>query len=189
MAFIEKEDPVILNIKLTDIGRRKLSEGNLQFKKIGIGDSEIDYKYLKNNNIDGNKISIFRPMDKNPNIISFIKENNISENKFDISSLTSKPYTVDNESKSRGFFKNYTDDGCEIIVDPNYIRQADCKINIRDVVGGYDLRIRKSSTYSTNVREPQIGDYLMIKWTNPNYINNNNLNIVFEKNILSYFIE
>ena len=180
MAFIEKEDPVILNIKLTDVGRRKLSEGNLQFKEIGLGDSEIDYKYLKINNIGGDKVSIFRPMDKNPNIISFVKENINSDNFSIINNLSSKPYTVDNESKVRGFFSEYSDDECDIIVDPNYIRQADCKINIRDIIGGYDMRIRKSNTYSTNIREPQVGDYLMVKWTNPYYINTNNFNINFD---------
>ena len=45
MAFIDKKDPVVLNIKLTSKGRELLSEGNLNFKYFAIGDSEIDYAF------------------------------------------------------------------------------------------------------------------------------------------------
>ena len=45
MAFIDKKDPVVLNIKLTSKGRELLSQGKLKFKYYVIGDSEIDYAF------------------------------------------------------------------------------------------------------------------------------------------------
>jgi len=45
MAFIERKDPVVLNIKLTSKGRELLSRGELDFKYYAVGDSEIDYEF------------------------------------------------------------------------------------------------------------------------------------------------
>ena len=181
MAFIQREEPVILNIKLTDVGRRKLSEGNLQFKQVALGDSEIDYDLIYNYNFNKSNISLLRPMDKNPKIISFIKENADAPNLNNIDNLTSKEFTVDNEALERGFFEYAVNDNVNIITDPNYVKQKDCEILIRDVVGGDELRIRKSASYSTDIREPQINDYLMIRWTNPQFENTNNFTINLNK--------
>lgn len=182
MAFIEKEEPVILNIKLTDIGRRKLSEGNLQFKQIALGDSEIDYNLIREYDFNVSNISLLRPMDRNPKLLSFIKDNVDATKLNDINNLNSKQFIVDNEAVERGFFE-YTNNENEvnIITDPSYVKQKDCEILIRDVVGGDELRIRKSASYSTDIREPEIGDYLMIRWTNPNFENTNNLTLNMEK--------
>jgi hypothetical protein len=182
MAFIEKEEPVILNIKLTDAGRRKLSEGNLQFKQFALGDSEIDYNLISEYGFDSTNISLLRPMDKNPKIISFVKDNVDATNLNQINNLNSKQFIVDNEAVERGFFE-YTNNENEvnIITDPSYIKQKDCEISIKDVVGGNKLRIKKSASYSLDIREPEIGDYLMIRWTNPDFENTNNFTLNMEK--------
>lgn len=181
MAFIQKEEPVILNIKLTDVGRRKLSEGNLQFKQIALGDSEIDYNLISESNFNVSNISLLRPMDSNPKIISFIKDNINSTNLNQINNLNSKQFIVDNEATERGFFEYVNNDEVNIITDPSYVKQKDCEIFIREVNGGDELRIRKSVSYSTNIREPQINDYLMIRWTNPNFENTNNFTLDMDK--------
>lgn len=181
MAFIQKEEPVILNIKLTDIGRRKLSEGNLQFKQFALGDSEIDYNLISEYGFDSTNISLLRPMDKNPKIISFVKDNVDATNLNQINNLNSKQFIVDNEAVERGFFEYVNNDEVNIITDPSYVKQKDCEILIRDVMGGDELRIRKSSSYSLNIREPQINDYLMVRWTNPGFENTNNFTINMNK--------
>lgn len=181
MAFIEKEEPVILNIKLTDAGRRKLSEGNLQFKQFALGDSEIDYNLISEYGFDSTNISLLRPMDKNPKIISFVKDNVDATNLNQINNLNSKQFIVDNEAVERGFFEYVNNDEVNIITDPSYVKQKDCEIRIRDVMGGDELRIRKSSSYSLNIQEPQINDYLMVRWTNPGFENTNNFTINMNK--------
>ena len=174
MAFIRKEDPIVINIKLTNNGRRKLSEGNLEFSKFALGDSEIDYQFIKDNDIDSNDINIMKPKDRNPKILSFIKKNNDSNNIENLNNIISSPFTVRNNTPSRGFFNMDDEDNPEIITEPDYIKQKDCEINIEDVTGGDELRIRQSNTYSTDIREPAINDYLLIRWTNPNNVNTNN---------------
>ena len=77
MAFIDKNDPIVLNIKLTSKGRELLSQGKLNFKYYAIGDSEIEYAFnteIQKLEIDYTAFNsnILRPIDKNPNIISFI---------------------------------------------------------------------------------------------------------------------
>lgn len=187
MSFIEKEEPVVLNIKLTSLGRKKISEGNFKVDKIGIGDSEIDYKFIKDNNIDPNTISILKPMDKNPDIISFIKED-VNKPNLLSSTLTSKIFNVDNLAVERGFFTEFTQDDVKINTSPEYIKQADCLIKLKDVVGNKNLRIRKSPSYATNFREPIVGDILMVRWSNPNIVLNENIKFDEPHPILFYKI-
>ena len=78
MAFIERKDPVVMNIKLTSKGRELLSSGQLDFKYYALGDSEIDYEFNQAI-VDGGDTeytafnsTILRPADKNPDLISFM---------------------------------------------------------------------------------------------------------------------
>jgi hypothetical protein len=50
MSFIQKSESVVINSKLTNIGRLLLSNGTLTFKKLEFGDSEIDYTLIRDNN-------------------------------------------------------------------------------------------------------------------------------------------
>src|ERR1700690_3235323 len=88
MAFIDKKDPVVLNIKLTSKGRELLSEGNINFNYYAIGDSEVDYVFNSEVKIFNPDFSpflsrILSPADKNPSLLSFIPRN-----------LSGDPYNV-----------------------------------------------------------------------------------------------
>ena len=43
MSYILKNTSALLNVRLTDAGRKKLSQGNLTFSLFQIGDSEMCY--------------------------------------------------------------------------------------------------------------------------------------------------
>ena len=43
MAFLDNSGDIILDAVLTDLGRKRLAEGNYQITKFAIGDDEIDY--------------------------------------------------------------------------------------------------------------------------------------------------
>ena len=119
MAFIEKTDLSVLNIKLTTKGRELLSRGKLTFKKFALGDSEIDYniinqkrEYINNlttpddavvNNLE-NFGKIIKPVDLNPDIISFIRRSEISSNTSNIPMMPTYKSTVINERDSIGYF-------------------------------------------------------------------------------------
>ena len=164
MAFIEKKDPIILNIKLTTKGRNLLSQGKLNFKYFGIGDSEIDYNNINLNNVD---VNILRATDKNPDIISFIGDGTTIYNP--VVSRASKEYIITNTATELGFFSGNT-----ILTDSNHVKQPSIQINIDSVSGGNFVGLYQSSTYINLSPEPEIGDILMVKWINKRGTNSNN---------------
>jgi hypothetical protein len=169
MAFIDKKDPIVINIKLTSKGRELLSQGKLNFAYYAIGDSEIDYKF--NAEIEANSLvsgytafdsSILRPVDKNPSIISFIPRNLSGDPYNYISSMPTSYYTVQNTVESLGFFTN---SGNTFIVDSNHVKQPDAMVQVSTITGGQTLTLKKAPTYGTSGQEPAAGDILFIRWT------------------------
>jgi len=193
MAFIDKKDPVVLNIKITSKGRELLSEGKLNFKYFAIGDSEIDYNFMEkiklNSNVSGFTAFdslILRPFDKNPNIISFIPRNLSGDPYNEMTSIPISYYVVHNTVNSIGFFNN---DGTKFLTDSNHIKQPDIMIKVSDVVGGTQLKLMKSPTYGTSVQQPEEGDLLLIKWTYKNSTTGNSVNSSYPTPYLIYRIE
>lgn len=188
MSFIEKHDPVILSIKLTNEGRKKISEGEFKVAKISLGDSEIDYEFIRNNNYNYIDCSILSPMDKNPNIISHIKRNPNSDKYILNPNLSSSSYTIDNNAIERGFFSNITKDDADVNTTSEYVRQHNCVIRLKELTGNNSLRIGRGSGLTLTV-EPSVGDYIMIRWNNPNTTINNKIEFNKPHPILFYKIE
>src|ERR1035437_2562907 len=169
MAFIEKKDPVVINIKITSKGRELLSAGNLSFKYFVVGDSEMDYAFNKATGLNPFNANILRPVDTNPNIISFITKNlsggtgNAQYNT--IPSIPASSYLVTNTVDSIGFFTNVSNSGFTFIVDGNHVKQPDVMIYMSGITGGKSLKLRKAPTYGTSGNEPAVGDLLLVKWT------------------------
>ena len=168
MAFIDKKDPIVLNIKLTSKGRELLSQGKLNFKYYAIGDSEVDYGFNASVEAQDSEYSAFnsnilRPVDKNPNIISFIPKN-LSGDPYNLmSNVPYSTYAVENQVESIGFFTN---SGTTFITDSNHVKQPDARIMVHNVHGGYILTLIKNiSTYGSSGEEPKAGDLLFIRWT------------------------
>lgn len=53
MAFIESSGDVILISTLTDLGRKRMAEGNFKITKLAFGDDEINYGTYDYNNVSG----------------------------------------------------------------------------------------------------------------------------------------
>ena len=171
MAFIEKKDPVVVNIKITSKGREMLSQGKLEFKYFVIGDSEMDYGFNQATKLNPFNANILRPVDTNPDIISFIL-NNVSGTSGNtqyntIPSIPASSYLVTNKVDSIGFFNPMSGNstGFTFIVDGNHVKQPDVMIYMSGITGGTSLKLRKASTYGTSGAEPAIGDLILIKWT------------------------
>jgi len=170
MAFIEKKDPIVINIKLTSKGRELLSQGLLDFKYFAVGDSEMDYEF--NASVEANDTeysafdsSILKPVDKNPQIISFISRNLSGDSYVLMPSVPISAYSVENQVEPIGFFTN---SGATFITDSNHVKQPDAMVQVNTLTGGsstYNLRLLKAPTYGTSGAEPQVGDILFIKWT------------------------
>lgn len=56
MSYIIKNTAGLLNTRLTDVGRRKLSQGDFNISYFQIGDSEVSYKAVPNYNLTNNNI-------------------------------------------------------------------------------------------------------------------------------------
>ena len=120
MAFINKIVEPVLTIKLTSKGREKLSIGSLNYTYYAIGDSEIDYKYISNTGLSGGDFSLLKPVDINPNIVSFLKKNqNITY--YSDFPLSSDEIVVTNEQEPIGFF-NITNSGTTFNTSNPYIK-------------------------------------------------------------------
>jgi uncharacterized protein (TIGR02145 family) len=173
MAFIEKKDPVVLNIMLTSKGREQLSAGALTFSYFAVGDSEIDYNFIREisgqTNPSYNQFDsrILKPRDKNPNIISFIPRNvsggTSSGSPYNqLSTISPLSYDVVNTQNTLGFF---TGDATTFITDANHVKQPDVMIYMSGITGGTLLNLRKAPAYGTSGLEPAVGDLLYVKWT------------------------
>jgi hypothetical protein len=46
MSYIQKSDNIVVNAKLTSIGRKLLASGALNYTYYALGDSEIDYRSI-----------------------------------------------------------------------------------------------------------------------------------------------
>jgi len=175
MAFIDKKDPVVLNIKLTSLGRSLLSQGILNFSYYTIGDSEIDYNFNSSVIADDSTYSpsfsnILRPADKNPNLLSFVTRNLSGDPYNVISNVPSTPTIIQNTAQPLGFFSVNTG-STTFIIDTDHVKQPDVMVKVDEQTGGTRLNLYQSSTYLANVNEPQVGDLILIKWTNPYGIN------------------
>jgi hypothetical protein len=56
MGYIIKDTAGLINTRLTDVGRRKLSQGNFNIAYFQVGDSEVNYKAVPNYNQTNNYI-------------------------------------------------------------------------------------------------------------------------------------
>ena len=162
MSFIQKSDAVVINTKLTSTGRLLLATGALTFKKIQVGDSEIDYNFLRDNEsiIEGEDLIIFRPKDANPKIkypIPII-ENGI-ETLATMTSMNSQVYTITNSASQRGFFTGSTNSGFTAFTTSAYIFDKRV-IASSGLTGSTILRLDSTSAVTS-------GSCLLIDWRNP----------------------
>lgn len=164
MGYIINKSNAFVNIKLTEAGRQKLAQGQLNFTSFGIGDSEINYDREELHDTYGTDASypsltgtskVLRPFDRQPDIKSFItatSNNNENLNTLNSSQISTIKAIVNNEALERGFFSGNSS---------NYITYTgDTYTNgtgtVVSITGGTSLNIGTGTTYS-------LGDYILIK--------------------------
>ena len=163
MAFAV--DQTVLQIKLTDKGRDLLSRGELTFKKFAIGDSEIDYEYNNNVSLDAFNAAIFKPVDANPDIVSFITQSVSGDTYTELPTIVNNTSLVTNTIQQKGMF-NVTGATKVLFDDVGHVKQANCKIAGANVNGTTSLALNPSSSYVLASAEPEVGDYVMVRWAN-----------------------
>ncbi len=116
MSYIIPSTSPFVSIKLTEVGRSQLAQGQLTFGYWGIGDSEINYDReaivdanQSNASLSGASI-IFRPFDYQPNIKSYITPSGATTPfiPLDSSNINVLQAVVNNAADERGFFTGGT---------------------------------------------------------------------------------
>lgn len=192
MAFIEKNDGVVLSIKLTARGRELLSRGELTFSKYAIGDSEIDYSFISENNLTGATTNILRPKDWNSDIISYLKQSSEdvapSETIYPLGSTISSIGTeILTFAKEYGFFLSGTCATAPTFnIDLDHVKQGGCHVNLSGATGGTTITLFRDDAY--NLQPLVVGDNIMIRWSNTlsSGTTSNSININAPQPILWY---
>jgi hypothetical protein len=163
--IINKTDPFI-NIKLTDLGRQKLSQGKLNFSFWAIGDSEIDYnrEFIVDNYSDDASLSgtskILRPFDQQNDMKSYITSQSNGNNNLNQlleTQINTLRIIANNKAQERGFFSG---DGVNFITytADTYVKSTGIISNSL-ITGGTSILIGTGYTFSVN-------DNILFKLTN-----------------------
>lgn len=166
MSFILKENPIAVNIKLTKEGRIKLASGNFNVTKFSIGDSEMDYTFYNKKNITKNDSIVLSPKDNILSIRYKIKRSiNDNDPTYNIKTLVHEEEVVNDTNI--GFFIGDDIYNMKASVSPTYVREGNLRIDLGDLnsVTPRIIRIKQSPDYFF-ISEPQVGDFIIINWSN-----------------------
>ena len=164
MSYIINKTNAFVNIKLTETGRQKLAQGQLNFTSWGIGDSEINYDREELHDTYGANAlypsltgtsKVLSPFDRQPDIKSYItatSNNNANLNTLNASQISTIKAIVNNEALERGFFSGNSSTYTTYTGD-TYTNGTGTVVSI---TGGTSLNIGTGTTYS-------VGDYILIK--------------------------
>lgn len=165
MSYIIKSSSPFVSIKLTTIGRELLSQGRLNFSFWAIGDSEINYN--REAIVDANPTdvtlsassAILRPLDKQPNIKSFVLPSNTTNpfQPIDGSVLNVVKAIVNNEATERGFF--YSSGG-------TYVTQSGSTYTPYSVDISNSIISGTTTLVVPSVTNIAIGDLVLLKLSN-----------------------
>ena len=166
MSYIINNTSSFVNIKLTDTGRRKLAQGQLNFSGWAIGDSEINYdrEYIVDNYQTDPELSastmVLRPFDLQPNLKHFITTNGSTAiNPFSSGEINTIKAIVNNKATERGFFTADSTHSTFTTLTASTYAKATGFLSGTSITGGTTLKIGTGYTYS-------VGDYILIKLSN-----------------------
>jgi hypothetical protein len=169
MSYIINSTSPFVNIKLTEIGRQKLAQGQLNFTSWAIGDSEINYdreslfdQYPNDATLSVNS-RVLRPVDQQPDIKHFItatSNNNDNLNPLAANDIKTIKAIVNNAAADRGFFSANTDNTSFITYTGDTYIKATGSVS-GSTLSGSSNQLVIGTGYSYN-----IGDYILLKYGN-----------------------
>ena len=172
MGYILKNTAALLNTKVTDAARKKMSEGTFNITYFQVGDSEVCY-----NCIDGEDLEngLILDSEYNAQNLSPIPEKNkgnikyplkVSSNNVNTYGLPVKASYIDNifnSASPRGFFNtgdtssyDVARTGTAYTINPNYIFQ------ITDVDSGSTIQLSADVIDNNTSGNTKVGDYVVM---------------------------
>lgn len=178
MSYIIKKNEPLVNLKLTDTGRKNLASGKLTFTYFGLGDGEMDYSHDSPTNLN-----ILRPTD-NQHDIQYPVPSEGTAYKLPISILTSLPNIVHTRAKERGFFIFDEDDAS---IEPQVNESLTLVCDVTGYTTGFTVSNEIQLTYWTGSttndysNKVKVGDYMFVKFKPKAFLDNygqsDNINI------------
>lgn len=158
MGYILNEPKTFINIKLTDVGRRQLSLGNLRFISAVFSDREINYGIDRTEdfyNIEENRI--LSPVDVEPNFsISFDGSNAVPLQGNQI--VSAKQFST-GATDSYGFFSGTTNLSGNTFVDTTKVKGINTITYSASSINGGNV-----VTLDNNYYFPNVGELVFIPW-------------------------
>ena len=190
MSYILKNNSGLVTVRLTDAGRKKLSQGNLSLSLFQLGDSEFCY----DSNTDvlqlDSGISVTEPKCNAQNISNVAAERNKQNVKYPIPVLSNNSGStygvlspahseqpVYNTARPRGFFSgsssNFSQNGLagmgfSAFTSAGYVLSANWCFPLSAMTGGSVMYLWSGNTQCSNQDYwAQPGDLVMVQYVNP----------------------
>jgi hypothetical protein len=172
MAYILKNTSGLVNTRLTDTGRLKLSQGNFNISYFQIGDSEVSYNTLANT-YNQTRTNILEPNFNSQNSAQGqTNKQNIkypyyvdgtNGNTYGIPFMSSEVAPIYNTAAIRGFFSgNTTLNTWSAITSNSYVINSNYVVDMNSLSGGTTIKIIYSGCNTNIVRLPAKGDFITI---------------------------
>jgi hypothetical protein len=175
MSYILKNTSALVNTKLTDAGRRRLSQGNFNISYFQIGDSDVSYDTLPSGYNQANSMvlnSAFNaqnitgaPQSNKHNIKYPYFVNGISGSTYGIPFMDSVVNPIFNTAAPRGFFTGTTTGGIttwSAFTNSNYVINSNYVVTIPTLSGGTKITLNSDVCSPDFVRDYQVGDIITI---------------------------
>ena len=175
MAFIIKNTGGLVNTRLTDVGREKLSQGNFNISYFQIGDSEVSYNTLPTsyNQFDtvilepsfNAQNSSGIPQSNKSNVKYPYYVDGVVGNTYGIPFMDSQISPVYNRAVMRGFFTGDTTNSTiswSALTNNFYAINANYVVQMNSLGGTNSITLISNPSNPDSVREPAIGDIITI---------------------------
>jgi len=175
MSYILKNTSGLVNTRVTDTGRQKLSQGNFKISYFQIGDSEVSYDKTPLNYNQPNSFVLEPPF--NTQNSSGVPQSNRQSvkypyyvdgsagNTFGIPYMDSVVEPVFNRAPLRGFFGGVTTGSSvnwNVLTNTKYVVSANYVIDMATLVGTNKVKLIYDQCDLYNINEPSVGDIITI---------------------------
>lgn len=184
MGYIIKNTSGLISTRITDVGRKYISQGNFNISYFQIGDSEVYYNILPNFAASNYNIllpsfnaqnDVGSPQSNKENIKYPYYLDTVSGNTYGIPFMDSVSEEVYNTAAPKGFFLTGSSSGWTAQTTSAYTITSNYKIDLSTLSGQTGVTITLDSC-SPTTGTPSVGDYLFIfadKNNSCGQINNN----------------
>ena len=168
MSYIIKNTAALINTRLTDVGRRNISQGDFNISYFQIGDSEVSYSAVTNYNQTNNNILMpafnaqndtGSPQSNKQNIKYPYYVEGSAGNTYGIPFMDNQIQSVYNSAGPKGFFttgNTLIETSSGYTITPNYWIDMSTMTGQTQIEIDFDINVCNQSTTGT----PNIGDFV-----------------------------